>query len=136
MYSQECGAVRWTYAMPLCVLFVSSRSVIVLNPSAGAINDHSQSAKDIDPYFKFQLYVKNPGHRMPVLILPNGLKKTRRASARQKLNFRRGWDSNPQPLDRQSSVLPLSYHRSLKTSDLSAEMVCLGPETYTVVLYC
>ena len=38
--------------------------------------------------------------------------KTRRASARQKLKFRRGWDSNPQPLDRQSSLLPLSYHRS------------------------
>ena len=29
------------------------------------------------------------------------------------INFRRGWDSNPQPLDRQSSVLPLSYHRPL-----------------------
>ena len=29
-------------------------------------------------------------------------------------NFRRGWNSNPQPLDRQSSMLPLSYHRSLK----------------------
>ena len=36
-----------------------------------------------------------------------------RASARQKLNFHCGWDSNPQPLDRQSSMLPLSYHGSL-----------------------
>ena len=37
--------------MPVCVLFVSSRSGIVFNSSAGAITDHSQSAKDIDPYF-------------------------------------------------------------------------------------
>ena len=43
--------------MPVCVLFVSSRSGIVLNSSAGAITDHSQSAKDIDPYFKSHLYV-------------------------------------------------------------------------------
>ena len=61
-------------AMPVCVLFVS-RSGIVFNPSAGAITDHSQSAKDIDPYFKSQLYVEDPGHRKPVLILPNGLSK-------------------------------------------------------------
>ena len=38
-----------------CVLFVSSRSAIVFNPSAGAITDHSQPAKDIDQYFKSQL---------------------------------------------------------------------------------
>ena len=31
---------------------------IILNPSAGAITDHSQSAKDIDSYFKSQLYVE------------------------------------------------------------------------------
>ena len=61
--------------MPVCVLFVSSRSGIVFNSSAGAITDHSQSAEDIDPYFKSQLYVENPGHRKPVLILPNGLSK-------------------------------------------------------------
>ena len=61
--------------MPLCVLFLSSRSAIVFNPSAGAITDHSQSAKDIDPYFKSQLYVEDPGHRKPVIILPNGLSK-------------------------------------------------------------
>ena len=68
-----CG--EWTYAMPVCVLFVSSRSGIVFNPSAEAITDHSQSAKDMDPYFKSQLYVEDPGHRKPVLILPNGLSK-------------------------------------------------------------
>ena len=61
--------------MPVCVLFVSSWWGIVLNPSAGAITDYSQSAKDIDPYFKSQLYVEDPGHRKPVLILPNGLSK-------------------------------------------------------------
>ena len=59
--------MRLAYAMPMCVLFVSSRSGIVFNPSAGAITDHSQSVKDIDPYFKSQLYVDDPGHRKPVL---------------------------------------------------------------------
>ena len=61
--------------MPVCLLFVSSRSGIVFNPSAGAITDHSQSAKDIDPCFKSQLYVEDPDHRKPVLILPNELSK-------------------------------------------------------------
>ena len=45
----------------VCTVFVSSRSVIVFNPSAGSITDHSQSAKDRDPYFKSQLYVEDPG---------------------------------------------------------------------------
>ena len=44
---------------------LSIRSGIVFNPSAGAITDRSQSAKDVDPYFKSQLYVKDPGHRKP-----------------------------------------------------------------------
>ena len=61
--------------MSVCVLFVSSRSGIVFNPSAGANTDHSQSANDIDSYFKSKLYVEDPGHRKPVLILPNGLSK-------------------------------------------------------------
>ena len=61
--------------MPVCVQFVSSRSGIVFNPSAGAITDHSQSAKNIDPYFKPQLYVEDLSYRKPVLILPNGLNK-------------------------------------------------------------
>ena len=43
----------------MCVLLVSSRSGIVYNPSADAITDHSQSAKDVDPYFKSQIYVEN-----------------------------------------------------------------------------
>ena len=61
--------------MPVCVLFLSSRSVIVFKSSAGAITDHSQSAKDIYPYFKSQLHVKDTGHRKPVLILLNVLSK-------------------------------------------------------------
>ena len=67
--------MRWAYAISVCVLFVSSRSGIVFNSSAGAITDHSQSAKDIDPHFKSPLYVEDPGHRKPVLILPNELSK-------------------------------------------------------------
>ena len=67
--------MRWAYAMPVCVLFVSRRSGIVLNQSTGAITDISQLAKEIDPYFKYQLYVEDPGHRKPVLNLPNVLSK-------------------------------------------------------------
>ena len=69
------GSVRWAYAMPVCVLFVSSRSDIVFNPNAGAITDHSQSAKNIDLYFKSMFYVEYPGHRKRVLIFPNVLSK-------------------------------------------------------------
>ena len=77
---------------------------------------HSQSAKDIDPYFKFQLYMKDPGHRKKVLIFPNGLSKSgERANDRNFISAVGGWDSNSQSLDRQSSVLPLSYHHSLVT---------------------
>ena len=50
--------------MPVCVLFASSRSGIAFNSSADAITDYSQSAKDIDPYFKSQLYVEDPEHRI------------------------------------------------------------------------
>ena len=100
--------------MPVCVYcLVSSRSDIVFNPSAGAITDHSQSVKDIDPYFKFQFYVEDPGYQKPVLILPNGLSKPGEWAHYRNFNFSRVWDSNPQPLDRQSSVLPLSYLHSL-----------------------
>ena len=54
------------------ILFVSMRSGIGFNPSASAITYHRQSAKDIDPYFKSQLYVEDPVHQKPVLILRNG----------------------------------------------------------------
>ena len=112
------GVVVWwgghmRSVMPECVLFVSSRSGIVFNPRAGASTDHSQSAKDIDPYFKSQLYVEDPGHQKPVLILPNGLRKPEERAHDRNLNFCRGLVSNPKRLDRQSSMLPLSYYCSL-----------------------
>ena len=75
MQSQVCGAMKLAYALPVCGLLMSSPSVIVLNPRAGAITDHSQTANDIDSYIKSQLNVEDPGHRKPVLILPNGLDK-------------------------------------------------------------
>ena len=56
-------------------LCLAGRVSFFFNPSAGAITDHSQSAKEIDPYFKSLLYVEDPGYRKPVLILPNGLSK-------------------------------------------------------------
>ena len=61
--------------MPVVVLFVSSSSGIVFNQSSGEITDHSQSAKDIDLYFKSNLYVEDPSHRKQVPILPNGRRK-------------------------------------------------------------
>ena len=45
--------------MAVCVLFMSSRSGIVFNPSAGANTDGRQLANDIDPYLKSQLYVQH-----------------------------------------------------------------------------
>ena len=74
------SVVRWGGHMQcpcVCLLFVSGRSGIILNKSTGAITDRSQSAKDIDPYFKSQLYVEDPSHWKPVLILPDGLSKPR-----------------------------------------------------------
>ena len=50
-----CGDVSTRDAR--VVLFASSRSGIVFNPSAGAITYYSQSAKDVDTYFKSQLYL-------------------------------------------------------------------------------
>ena len=47
----------------MCELFVSSRSGIVFNPTVSVITDESQSAKDIDPYFNFQLYVEDTASR-------------------------------------------------------------------------
>ena len=58
-------------ACTVCV----NRSGIISNQSAYAITDHSKSAKDIDPYFKSQLYVKDSGRRQSVFILLNGLSK-------------------------------------------------------------
>ena len=84
-----CGEVGICDAR-VCVLFVSSRSGMVFNPSAGAITNHSKSAKDRYPYFKSQLYAEDPGRTNPVLNLPNELSKPKRVSARQKFNFFHG----------------------------------------------
>ena len=69
--SQECDEVRWAYAMPVCVLFVPSRLGIVFNPGAGAITDDSQSAKEIDPYFRSKR-CDGPCYCKPDFILWNG----------------------------------------------------------------
>ena len=73
MQSHVCGAVRYAYAMPVYILFVSS---------SGAIIDHSQSTKDIDPYFKSKLYVEDPEHRKLILIFTEWAEEIQRASAR------------------------------------------------------
>ena len=65
-----CGEVGICYDR-VCVLFVSIRSGIVFNSSASAITHHSQSAKDINPYFKSQLYAEYSGRWKTVRILPN-----------------------------------------------------------------
>ena len=72
--------------MPVCVLFVSSRSGIVFNPSAGATTDHSQSAKDMDPHFKCQLYVEDPTTESRYSFTV-WVEQTRRASAQQKFEL-------------------------------------------------
>ena len=58
----------WTYVKPVCVVFVSSPSGIDFIPSAGAITDYSQSAKNKDPYFKS--YFKCGGPRIPKADTP------------------------------------------------------------------
>ena len=60
--------------MPVCVLFESSTTGIIFNPSADAVSDYSQSAKNVDPYLSSSS-VEDPGHRKPVLISPDGLNK-------------------------------------------------------------
>ena len=73
--------------MPVRVLFVSSDSGIVFTLRAGSITDHSQSAKDIDPYFKSQLYVEDPSHRRSVLILPIGLSRLEKRAHENKYYY-------------------------------------------------
>ena len=57
-WNHRCGVMRLKYAMPVCVLFVFNILGIIFNPRVGAISEHSQSAKNIDLYFKSQFYVK------------------------------------------------------------------------------
>ena len=111
-HAQGCILRRSMVINPLCIDSPVRMWAIIslLNLSAGAITDHSQSVKDIES----QLYVENLGHRKLVLILPNGLRsKPGERTHDRNFKFCHGWDSNSQPLDRQSSMLPLSYHGSL-----------------------
>ena len=65
---------RWGGQMRFqCVHCLCLARLISFQPNAGATTDHSQSEKGIDPYFIPQLYVKDSGHRKPVLMLPNGV---------------------------------------------------------------
>ena len=63
---------------------------------------------------EFRARCEEPRHRKLVLSFPNGLSEPGERAHDRNFTFCHGWDSNPQPLDRQSRVLPLSYHRSLK----------------------
>ena len=113
LQSPRVCCLRWAYAMPMDVLFVSSTSYIVFNPSAGAITDYSQSAKNIDSHFNSQIYVVDPSHGNPVLILLHCLSKAgERAYVRNKILLLVGFEpTRPQLLDRQASFLLLRYHR-------------------------
>ena len=95
---------------PVCVLFVSSRSGIVFNPSVGAITDHSQSAKDIDPYFRSLFCVEDHGHRKPVVILPNGLSKPGERAHGRNLISAVGEIRTHTLLIDSPACYPLSYH--------------------------
>ena len=67
--------MRWAYAMPVCVLFIPSRSGIVFQPDRRC-NHWPQSINEGHrPVFNALLYVKDSGHRKPVLILSNWLNK-------------------------------------------------------------
>ena len=50
----------------VCVYCLLLTNHVLFQPK----HDHYQTAKDIDPYFKSQLDVEDPGHRKPVLIFP------------------------------------------------------------------
>ena len=84
--------------MTVCVMFVSRMTCIIFNPRAGA--HIVRSAKDIIPYFKYQLYMKDPSHK---LIVPNGIN----TPSMTEVNLCRRWDLNSQPLIDQR-VKPLS----------------------------
>ena len=61
---------------------------------------------DIDAYFKSKFCVEDPATECRYWS------EVTQESAHKKM-FYRGWDFNPQPLDRQASVLSLDYYHSL-----------------------
>ena len=119
----------WAYVMPVCVLLVSSTSGIIFNSRADVIINHSQSAKDIDPYMKYQLYMDDHIHRKLILVLRNFLSKFGE-QAHAKINFCHGlmWT---QPVDWQPSVttrpLPLT------TMYICSAIVCYRAQNLKVV---
>ena len=92
-----CG--RWDYVIPICLLFVSSTSGIVFNPSAGAITADSQSSKDTDPYLSSSSTCRTPATESRYSFYRTG-RVNLESERTTEINICRGWDSNPQPLDR------------------------------------
>ena len=64
-----CGKVG-IFDARVCESFVSSTSGIVFNPSIDAITDHSQSAKDTDPYLS-PSFVEDPGQKRIIIYFGN-----------------------------------------------------------------
>ena len=72
--------------------------------------------------------------RKPVFSLLNVLSEPEDRPHDRNFTFCRGWDSNPQPLVRQSSVLPLSYHRS-KSLGMDGQSFADDTQLYTAKNY-
>ena len=98
--------------MPLCVLFVSSRPDIIFNLSAGAITDRSQSAKDIDPYFKSQLYVEDSATEGQYSFYRMGWVNSE-SQRMTEIKFSAWVGIEPTNYWSIVNVLSLSYHRSI-----------------------
>ena len=96
--------LRWAYAMPVYVLFISRTSNLVFNQSICTVTDNRQSEKDIDPYFK--LLLCGPPRRTKsrysfdriCWVNPERKRRT-------EINFCHGLDLKPQHLDRQSIII-------------------------------
>ena len=114
MQSQRVGCVRWRYVVPVCVLFMFSTVGIVVIPSKCAITDHSQSGKDIDPLFLaaslWRTRVTKSRHSFYWMGWVNP-----KSECMTEINFWYWWDSNPPPLYKQLSVLPLDHHQCSMT---------------------
>ena len=81
----SCTQIWYCLCMYVDLCEVRLCTVYVYHVGYRSITEHSQSVKDIDSQFKSYLCVADPGHRKPVIILPNGLSKAReRARDRNK----------------------------------------------------
>ena len=112
-YSHRC-VVLWCWHMwCLCVYCLCLEDRVSFSIQAPVQSLTIGNKQGTDPYFTTQLYVDDHDHRKPVLIFPNGLSKPGERPHGRNFDFCRGWNSNTQPLDPQSSVLPVRYRRSL-----------------------